>query len=98
MEYRILVIDPGSTSTKVYVCEGKKEILKETIMYSSSYINKYDRVYDQFQFRKEDVLKILRKRSFDLNTLSAVVGRGGLLNLREDKIYRINEAICYNSR
>ncbi|CAB1261730.1 butyrate kinase [Clostridium sp. WLY-B-L2] len=93
MEYRILVIDPGSTSTKVYVCEGKKEILKETIMYSSSYINKYDRVYDQFQFRKEDVLKILRKRSFDLNTLSAVVGRGGLLNLREDKIYRINEAM-----
>lgn len=90
---RILVIAPGSTSTKICVYENEKEIMKETVMYSSTQISKYDRIYDQFQFRKEDVLNALKRKGVDLNTLNAVVGRGGLLKLGGSEIYRVNKAM-----
>ena len=91
MEYRVLVIAPGSTSTKVYVCKDGEKIIEETITYSSTCTSKYSKIYDQFQFRKEDVLRVLREKNFDLNTLDAIVGRGGLLDLAKDEIYRVNE-------
>ncbi|HBC97631.1 MAG TPA: butyrate kinase [Clostridium sp.] len=91
MEYRVLVIAPGSTSTKVYVCKDGEKIIEETITYSSTCTSKYSKIYDQFQFRKEDVLRVLREKNFDLNTLDAIVGLGGLLDLAKDEIYRVNE-------
>ncbi|MHC6178426.1 butyrate kinase [Clostridium sp. JNZ X4-2] len=90
---RILVIAPGSTSTKICVYENKKEIMRETVMYSSTQISKYDRIYDQFQFRNEDILNTLKKKAVNLNTLNAVVGRGGLLKLEGSEIYRVNKAM-----
>ena len=90
---RILVIAPGSTSTKICVYENEKEIMKETVMYSSTQISKYDRIYDQFQFRNEDILNTLKKKAVNLNTLNAVVGRGGLLKLEGSEIYRVNKAM-----
>lgn len=79
MAYKLLIINPGSTSTKIGVYLDEKEILVETLRHSSDEISKYNSIYDQKKFRKEVIIDILKKNNIDLNSLDAVVGRGGML-------------------
>lgn len=79
MAYKLLIINPGSTSTKIGVYLDEKEILVETLRHSSDEISKYNSIYDQKKFRKDVIIDILKKNNIDLNSLNAVVGRGGML-------------------
>lgn len=93
MAYKLLIINPGSTSTKIGVYEGEKEILEETLRYSAEEILKYDTIFDQLDFRKEVILKVLKEKGIDINELDAVVGRGGMLKPIEGGTYEVNEAM-----
>ena len=88
---KLLIINPGSTSTKIGVYEDEKEILEETLRHSSEEIEKYETIYDQFEFRKEVILNVLKEKNFDIKTLNAVVGRGGMLKPMEGGTYAVNE-------
>lgn len=90
MTYKILVINPGSTSTKIGVFENENLILEETLRHSSEEISKYTSIFEQFQFRKDVIVNILVEKGFDLNTLSAVVGRGGMLKPMAGGTYKVN--------
>ncbi|HMM69730.1 MAG TPA: butyrate kinase, partial [Gudongella oleilytica] len=79
MGYKILVINPGSTSTKIGVFEDEKLIFEETIRHSAEEIHKYDVIFDQYEFRKDLILEALEKKGFDLKSLDVVVGRGGAM-------------------
>ena len=91
MGYKILSIDPGSTSTKIGVYDGENPVLTETLRHSSEEIGKYASIYDQFEFRRDAILDILKKKNFDISTLSAVVGRGGMLKPVESGTYIVNK-------
>lgn len=93
MSYKLLVINPGSTSTKIGVYEDENQILEETLRHSTEEIEKYNQIYDQFEFRKEVILNVLKDKNFDINTLDAVVGRGGLLKPIESGTYEVNEVM-----
>lgn len=93
MAYKLLIINPGSTSTKIGVYEGEKEILEETLRHSAEEILKYDTIFDQLDFRKEVILKLLKEKGIDINELDAVVGRGGMLKPIEGGTYEVNEAM-----
>lgn len=93
MAYKILIINPGSTSTKIGVYEDEKELIVETLRHSSEEINAYATIYDQFQFRKDVILNILKEKNFDVNTLDAVVGRGGMLKPIAGGTYAVNEVM-----
>ena len=79
MSYKILVINPGSTSTKIGVYEDETLLFEETLRHSTEEIAKYATIVDQKDFRKELIVDILAKNSFDIKSLNVVVGRGGLL-------------------
>lgn len=91
--YKMLVINPGSTSTKIGVFEDEKLIFEETLRHPSEEIEKYNTIFDQFDFRKNVILKVLEEKKFDIKTLNAVVGRGGLLKPIEGGTYRVNEVM-----
>ncbi len=93
MAYKLLIINPGSTSTKIGVYEGEKEVLEETLRHSAEEILKYDTIFDQLDFRKEVILKVLKEKGIDINELDAVVGRGGMLKPIEGGTYEVNEAM-----
>ena len=93
MAYKLLIINPGSTSTKIGDYEGEKEILEETLRHSAEEILKYDTIFDQLDFRKEVILKVLKEKGIDINELDAVVGRGGMLKPIEGGTYEVNEAM-----
>lgn len=90
MKYKLLVINPGSTSTKVSVYEDEKEIFKETIRHSVEEISKFNRIIEQKDFRTEVILKMLQDNNVDIKELDAVVGRGGLLKPLSSGTYKVN--------
>lgn len=98
MSYKLLIINPGSTSTKIGVYEDEKQILEETLRHSSEEIGKYATIVEQLEFRKDVILKVLEEKNFDINTLNAVVGRGGLLKPIVGGTYSVNEAMLEDLR
>ncbi|MBN2898516.1 MAG: butyrate kinase [Clostridia bacterium] len=88
---RILAINPGSTSTKVALYADKEVIFVETIDHPMDELKKYSHVQDQFDFRKEVIIDLLTKNDITLESLDAVVGRGGLLPPVKSGAYMVNE-------
>jgi butyrate kinase len=91
MEGRILAINPGSTSTKIAVYEGSNLIFLKTIRHSSEEISRFKKIADQFEFRKEIILKELSTADISISDLQVIVGRGGLIKPIESGIYEVNE-------
>ncbi|MDD4088508.1 MAG: butyrate kinase [Tissierellia bacterium] len=89
--YKILAINPGSTSTKIAVYENENLIFRETIYHSNSDLEKFDKIIDQFEYRKEIILDTIKKQSFNLNELDAVAGRGGNFKPVEGGTYKVNQ-------
>jgi butyrate kinase len=91
MSFKMLIINPGSTSTKIGVYEDNREIFVETLRHSSEEIEKYNNIYDQFEFRKTVILNILEEKGFEVTLLNAVVARGGLLKPIKGGTYTVND-------
>jgi len=87
----LLIINPGSTSTKIAVYEDEREVLSENIPHSCDELAPYARIVDQKGFRKDIILETLRRKGLAPSDLAAVVGRGGLLNPIPSGVYRVND-------
>jgi len=87
----ILVINPGSTSTKFALFEEENLLFEKTLRHTSEEISCFAKITDQFHFRKDLVMKELNERKTDISRIAAVVGRGGLVKPIESGIYRVNE-------
>jgi len=92
-EHRILVINPGSTSTKVGVFDDEKPIIEQTIRHEDEQLNSFSSIKDQYNFRKNIILEVLHKEGINLSKLSAVCGRGGLLRPIEGGTYAVNDVM-----
>ncbi|WP_050615699.1 butyrate kinase [Bacillus testis] len=88
---RILVINPGSTSTKIGVYDNELPILEKTIRHDADRINEFDNIISQYEFRKQTILEALHNEGINLSKLSAVCGRGGLLRPIEGGTYEVND-------
>lgn len=88
---RILAINPGSTSTKIAVYENEKNVFLKTLRHPAEMLSKYPKIIDQFDFRKEVIFEELESAQIDINTINAVVGRGGLLKPVEGGVYEVNQ-------
>lgn len=91
--YKILVINPGSTSTKIAIYENEVERFKETIDHPAEELAKYSTVMDQYQMRKDSILSILNNNGYKVGDLAAVVGRGGLLPPVKSGAYQVNDSM-----
>ena len=89
--FRILAINPGSTSTKIAIYDNEKEVFETTLRHSNEEIDKYEKITDQYDFRKDVILGALSENDINLTKLSAVVGRGGLLKPIKGGTYRVND-------
>ena len=93
MSYKILVINPGSTSTKIGVYEDETQLFEKTLRHPTEEIAKYASIVDQKDFRKSMILDMLKENSFDVTTLDVVVGRGGLLKPIPGGTYAVSDAL-----
>jgi butyrate kinase len=96
--FRILVINPGSTSTKVSIFEEEKELFNEVISHSKLELEPFKKVWDQYEFRKKLIKELLEDHDIRPTTLSAVVGRGGLFRPVVSGTYLVNEKMIEDGR
>ena len=87
----ILAINPGSTSTKFSLFEEANLIFEKTLRHSPEELNHFEKITDQFHFRKDLIMNELSERKIDLARIAAVVGRGGLVKPIESGIYKVNQ-------
>lgn len=92
-KYRILAINPGSTSTKIGVFEDDLNIMEKTIRHEAEELAEFDSIIDQYPFRKQAILETLDQEGINISKLDAVAGRGGLLRAIVGGTYTVNEAM-----
>jgi butyrate kinase len=86
----ILAINPGSTSTKFSLFEESDQLFEKNLAHSIKDLSNFKSITDQFQFRKDLIMKVLIERNVDTESVYAVVGRGGLIKPIESGIYKVN--------
>lgn len=89
---KLLVINPGSTSTKIAVYENEVPRLVRSIRHTVDELSSFSHIIDQFEFRKNLVLKELEANNIPFE-FDAIVGRGGLLKPIPGGVYEVNDAM-----
>ncbi|NQT58474.1 MAG: butyrate kinase [Bacteroidetes bacterium] len=89
MIYKILVINPGSTSTKISLFHNLDEKIKVTYHHSSQDLSVFQYVIDQEAFRYTFVMKFLEENEIDISIIDAFIGRGGMLKPVMSGIYLV---------
>lgn len=90
---RILAINPGSTSTKIAVYQGDKSVFLKNIKHSNEELAQFENISDQFEFRKDIIMRELVDAEIKIEFIEAVVGRGGLVKPIESGIYVVNDRL-----
>jgi len=86
----ILVINPGSTSTKFSLFEESTSLFELTLAHTVEELAGFEKITDQFHFRRDLIVWELAYRKTDLSRIAAVIGRGGLVKPIESGIYEVN--------
>ena len=93
MSVKSLIINPGSTSTKIGVFEDDKMLFDETLRHTTEEIARFDKIVDQMDFRKEVILNFLKEKDIDIKSFDVIVGRGGLLRPIPSGTYKVTEKL-----
>lgn len=95
---RVLVINPGATSTKLAIYEEDREIWKNTIEHNADELNSFPHVIDQSGYREKIILETLESRGLHPADFDAVCGRGGLFRHIPSGVYAVNDAVLEDAR
>jgi len=88
---RVLVINPGATSTKIGVFDDEAEVFRTTIEHDAAVIASFERVVDQKSWRMSLIEEVLASHGFTPESFDAVAGRGGLLRHIPSGTYAVDE-------
>lgn len=93
MAIKSLIINPGSTSTKIGVFEDETLLFEETLRHSTEEIAQYASIVEQKDFRKNIILNLMKEKDFDLKSLQVIVGRGGMLKPIPGGTYAVTDEL-----
>jgi len=98
--YRVLAVNPGSTSTRIGVYEGEEERFTQELQHSAEELAPFDgkSITEQYAFRKGIITRALADHSLSLDQLDAVAGRGGLLRPIPHGTYAVSDAMVADLR
>ena len=88
---KLLIINPGSTSTKISVYEDENKLFEENIFHDAPELLKYPHVNGQIPFRKKVILDFLKEKNLNLSDIDVFVGRGGSAMPVTSGVMEINE-------
>lgn len=96
-DYKILTINPGSTSTKIALFEGAKCVYSENVSHEAAKLEEFKTISDQFTYRKEMIDALLKENNISLEDINACVGRGGGLLSMEGGTYEVDDLVLSHS-
>lgn len=95
---RILVINPGSTSTKVALFNGAEKFAETSVSHDSDDLNRFEHLLDQLFFREAVIRRFMRDNHWRIEDLEAVVGRGGMLHPLDGGVYEVGAGMLADLR
>ncbi|MBD3399628.1 MAG: butyrate kinase [Candidatus Coatesbacteria bacterium] len=98
MAEKILVINPGATSTKVGVFDGEQMVFTEIVRHHTDDLMDFNSILDQLDYRKQLIIDVLKQVDIEPGDLSAVVGRGGAFKPLTSGTYKVNNAMLSDVR
>ena len=93
---KVLVINPGATSTKICVFDEENEVMRVGLDHDAAEIQKYPHIVDQAPFRTDAVLKAVEENGYKLSDFDAICGRGGLFKHIPSGTYKVNDAVIHD--
>jgi butyrate kinase len=94
----ILVINPGSTSTKIAVFRGHKACFETELRHDVQVLSTFEGIDDQVSYRRQAMLRALEKNGFALPDIDLFIGRGGLLRPLTSGVYQVNDSMLADLR
>lgn len=94
MGYKQLIINPGSTSTKLALYEDREKVVQENVEHDAAQMQQFDSIADQIPFRMGIIRDFMVRNSIQEKDLSAVMGRGGLVFGLKTGGYEVNDDLC----
>ena len=88
-----LIINPGSTSTKLGIFEDETLVSEETLRHTTEEIAQFEKIVDQVDFRKAMILDFLKDKGEDISSFNVIVGRGGLLKPIPSGTYTVTDKL-----
>lgn len=95
---KILIVNPGSTSTKIGMFEDERPLFEKTLRHSMEELGKFDKIGDQYDFRMQIIMDAIKQSGIEAKELDAVCGMGGLLRPIEGGTYYVNDAMVQDLR
>lgn len=92
-KYKILAINPGSTSTKIALFENNELVFEQVLRHEAEVLDQFKELIDQYGYRKETILDFLKEKGVDISTLDAISARGGLIGPIPSGTYKINDKL-----
>ena len=96
--YKVLTINPGSTSTKIALFEGEKCVFSKNVAHDASELAKYEKIAEQLPYRRNMILNLLAEAHVSLDDVDVFVGRGGGLLAMEGGTYQVTELMLEHAR
>lgn len=96
--YKVFAINPGSTSTKIAMFEGEKEIFSRNISHDAEKLKEFKEISDQLPYRKEMILNVLKEEGQTLEGVDAFSARGGGLVNVEGGVFTIGDKLLEHAR
>lgn len=93
-KHLILVLNPGSTSTKIAVYDNCTPLFVKKITHAAEQLCSFPRINDQFQYRYDTIFRTLEEMGIAPEDLDCIVSRGGITKPLESGTYRINDTLC----
>jgi len=90
---KILIVNPGSTSTKIGLFEDETPIFEKVLRHTMDELAGYEKIGDQYDFRMKIIMDALKEAGVDVGELSAVCGMGGLTKPISSGTYYVNDAM-----
>lgn len=97
-EYKILVINPGSTSTKLSLFINENHVLTTDVFHDSSILKTFPSINDQLDYRMEVVKQFIQEHNIDLSDLSAIAARGGSSYSVVSGTYEVSQQLIEDTR
>ena len=92
-EYLQLIINPGSTSTKLAIFKGTQKLVQNNLEHDADVLKQFDKIADQLEYRLEEVREFLKEQGYGVNDFDAIVGRGGLVYGIGGEGYEVDNAL-----
>ena len=97
-DYKVLTINPGSTSTKIALFKGEECLFSKNVAHDAAELAKYENISDQLPYRRNMILDLLKEADISLDDVDVFVGRGGGLLSMEGGTYDVDELLLEHAR